>query len=407
MKAKIMIWFTSLAYMDYKKNSFRLFIFLLFLTSCTEALEESSQGLSEYDLSLKASFIIPSNGEVSLYIHHQDSSWVMAVNHSTSELIIYDYLKNRIVHTRSLGQNPDLNPGRLYTLGFYKGGYYLLGSSGLFLFDSSFELAKVWKRKMTRYNDTSIRPSFVIEDKGQNMLVALYESYLPQGRRDFSAIENRDYYKFLSLISLDAKSDSMLITPIAPYPESSEVGKSITSQGLRFTVSNNSIHVVFRTEPKFWTISQPFLYPDNYTESPMQLLDGKNHYIMTSEEQERGPNPWRYLAENPFFGDLHVDQVIGDLYFSYHPAFDEELWPSIYKGQLHWLNENANQYIKHRLVKYDRELAKAYELDTKGKAIIGGSLQFIHDGQFFVTSPNEPEMGTEFHIYTIEVEPQR
>jgi hypothetical protein len=391
--------------MDFLKNSYRPLIFLIFLTSCTEAIEESSQGLSEYGLSLKQSFIIPSNGEVELHMHHQDSSWVMAVNHSTSELIIYDYLKNRIVHTRSLGQDPDLNPGRLYTLGFYRGGYYLLGSSGLFLFDSSYEPAKVWKRKMTRYNDTSIRPSFVIQDQGQDMLVALYESYLPESRRDFSFVNNREYFKFLSLISLDTKSDSMLITPIAPYPESSEVGKSITSQGLRFTVSNNSIHVVFRTEPKFWTISEPFLYPDNYTESPMQLLDGENHYIMTSEEQEQGANPWRYLAENPFFGDLHVDRITADFYFSYSPAFDEEHWPSIYKSQLYWLNENANLYLKHRLVKYDRELAKAYELDTKGMAIIEGSLQFIHDGKFFVSSPNEPEFGQEFHIYTLEVEP--
>lgn len=391
--------------MDFLKNSYRLLISLIFLTSCTEAIEESSQGLTEYGLSLKQSFIIPSNGEVNLYMHHQDSSWVMAVNHSTSELIIYDYLKNRIVHTRSLGQDPDLNPGRLYTLGFYTEGYYLLGSSGLFLFDSSYEPAKVWKRKMTRYNDTSIRPSFVIQDQGQDILVALYETYLPKERRDLSPKENRDYFKFLSLIRLDLNSDSLLITPIASYPNSSEVGKSITSQGLRFTVSDNSIHVVFRTEPKFWTISEPFLYPDNYTESPMQLLDGKNHYIMTSEEQEQGANPWRYLAENPGFDDLHVDRVTGELYFSYRPAFDEEHWSSIYKGQLYWLNENANLYLKDRLVKYDRELAKAYELDTKGKAIMGGSLQFIHGGQFFVTSPNEPEIGTEFHIYTLEVEP--
>jgi hypothetical protein len=196
----------------------------------------------------------------------------------------------------------------------------------------------------------------------------------------------------------------MLLTPIAPYPESSEVGKSITSQGLRFTVSDTSIHVVFRTEPKFWTISQPFLHPDDYTESPMQLLEGENHYIMSNEEQEQGANPWRYLAENPGYDDLHVDRVKGELYFSYRPAFDEEHWASIYKGQLTWLNENANLYLKYRLVKYDRKLAKAYEIDTKGKAIMTGSLQFIHDGKFFIASASEPEMGTEFHIYTIEVE---
>jgi hypothetical protein len=405
MKAKIMILFTSLGLMDFRKNRAHLLFFLLLLTGCTEALEESSQGLSEYDLTLKASFIIPSNGDLSLYMHHPDSTWVLAVNHSTSELFVYDYVENKIIHTRSLKQDPDLDPGRVYSLGFYKRGYYLLGSSGLFLFDSNYEPAKVWKRKMTRYNDVLPRPSFVIQENGQDVLVAQYESYLPKERRDLNPKENRDYFKFLSLIRLDTNSDSLLITPIASYPKSSEISKSIGSQGLRFTVFNKTIHVVFRTEPKFWSISKPFLNPNNYTELPMHLLDGDNHYLMTSEEQ--GPDAWRTLAENPGFHNLHVDRVSGEHYFEYSPAFDEEHWPSIYKGQLHWLDENINLYSKYRLVKYDRQLAKAYELDTKDDAISAGWIQFIHDGQFFVGSPNEPEMGTEFHIYTIEVEPQR
>jgi len=47
---------------------------------------------------------------------------------------------------------------------------------------------------------------------------------------------------------------------------------------------------------------------------------------------------------------------------------------------------------------------KIYEIDKKQKGG-PGFVQLVHDGKFFVGSPNEPEFGQEFYIFSINLKP--
>jgi len=404
MKVKIMMLFTK----QLSKPMNRVFLNGLLLISviltfsCGSEPDAAIEELQDYSSNLEASFIIPSNGIMTLNAHHEIEPWVIALNQTTSELFIFDYSIDRLVHKHSLNDVPDWDPGRLYSLGFYGKGFYLLGANGFYIYDENFEPLKAWRKRMTSYSEHGLTPSFLVSSEGKEYLIAVYRNYyLPEGRESFSFYENASFYRYISVIELDFESDSLKIDMIGGHPAESDVPKRIPPQGLRFTVNNGIINIVFRTEPLIWQIRDFKENPDLYNSIPMQLNDGKNNYLVTEGEPA---NNLRMLAENPSHDNFKVDRATGDHYFEYRLAFDEIHWPTIYKESLTWLNEKAGEFMRPRMVKYDSNFNKIYEIDKRQKGS-PGFIQLVHDGKFFVGSPNEPEFGQEFNIYQLDINP--
>lgn len=404
MKVKIMILFIKKGFKTIRKiNHSYLFLLIgIFILSCSSEENTSIGQLQDFSSNRESSFIIPSNGMMTLHAHHEAEPWVMAFNQTTSELFIFDYSTDRLVHKHALTDVPDWDPGRLYSLGFYGDGFYLLGANGFFVYDEQFEPLKAWRKRMTSYSEYGLTPSYLVSSEGKEYLIATYRNYyLPEGRESFSFYENAPYYRYISVIELDFESDSLKMNMIGGHPAESEVPKRIPSQGLRFTVYNGTINIVFRTEPLIWQIRDFKENPDLYNSIPMQLNDGKNNYLVTEGEPA---NNLKMLAENPSYDNFKVDRATGDHYFEYRLAFDEIHWPKIYQESLTWLNEKGGEFMRPRMVKYDSNFNKIYEIDKRQKDA-PGFIQLVHDGKFFVGSPREPEFGQEYNIYRLDVKP--
>ncbi len=337
-----------------------LLISALLTFSCSSEPDNATEELQEYSSNLEASFTIPSNGMVTVHAHHEKESWIIAVNQTTSELFIFDHSSNRLIHKHSLTDVPDWDPGRLYSLGFYGNGFYLLGANGFYIYDDNFEPLNAWRKRMTSYSEYGLTPSYLVSSEGKEYLIAVYRNYyLPEGRESFSFYENASLFRYISVIELDFESDSLKMNMIGGHPEDSDVPKRIPPQGLRFTVYNGIINIVYRTEPLIWQIRDFKENPDVYNSIPMQLRDGENSYLVTEGEVA---NNLRMLAENPSYDNFKIDLANGDHYFEYRLAYDEIHWPSIYKESITWLNEKGGEFMRPRTVKYDANFNKIYPL---------------------------------------------
>lgn len=331
-----------------------VFCLALILLSACRSLDDSQQNkLQDYTSILQSSFIIPSNGIVRIHTHHASRPWVIAHNLSKNEVLVYNYEQQSILLQITFRDEPDWDPGTLYSLGFYQDGFYALGANGLFLFGIDGVLQKEWKGRMTRYNEYGILPSFILTKDGQDYLVARYRNfYLPKERENLTFWENVPYYRFISLIHLGMDQDTLEVQYVGGYASQSDVPYKLPTQGIRFTVDRDTLNIIFRPEGKVWQLSLLADEPQSYVHKPMNLAGAKNNYFISPGENI---NSMRNIAENIGVDAFFLDRANGDHYIEYQMAFDEEHWPNIYRLGLTWLNEEGNNYIKSRFVKYNTD----------------------------------------------------
>jgi hypothetical protein len=245
-------------------------------------------------------------------------------------------------------------------------------------------------------------PSFILQQDGKEYLVARYQGfYLPKGMEEQSFYDNIPNYRFLALFSLDKDTDDMHVSYFAGYPEEAEIAKKIPSNGIKFTVYQGTVNVLFSSEQVAWQYPEVVSQPEYFQRKPFNLRDGKNNYFLDGPQ---AINPWRLFAENPKYDLLHVDRATGDHYLEYTAPLDEEYWAKVRNLKNYWMDQYYNEVVQSRMVKFNQSFQPIYEINTSTVENIGW-IQVVHDGKFFVSSPNEPEFGTEFHIYTLEVEP--
>lgn len=399
MKVKIMILSTRQAWKTLFLSILGAVFFLS--VSCTHQDRPIKQELNPYRSLLEGAFTIPSNGSIRLYAHHDTLPWIMAINHSTSEIFIFDYISSEIILQCDYTSDEQWNPGSLYSLGFYREGYYLLGANGLFVFDNKKGPVKAWRNKMGRYGEYGVVPSFIIQQDGKEYLVARYQGfYLPQGMKEQSFYDNIHNYRFLALFSLDKDADDIEISYFAGYPEEAEIAKKIPSNGIKFTVYQGIVNVLFSSEQVVWQYPEVVHQPEYFEGKPFYLRDGENNYLLDGPQEI---NPWRLFAENPNYDLLHVDRATGDHYLEYTAPLDEEYWVKVRNLKNSWMDQYYNEVVQSRMVKFDQSFNPIYEISTSTEENIGW-IQLVHDGKFFVSGTDEPEFGQEFQIYTIEVE---
>jgi hypothetical protein len=378
-------------------------VFFIF-TSCEKHEAAFSTTPNPFTVTKLGSFTIPSNGYITIAAHHKDKPLLIAHNHSTREIVIYDYETQSTLFQSDLNMEVDWSPGAVYSLGFYKEGFYALGMNGLFYYQMDGVGIKAWKNRMTTYGETTILPSFILSKGDEDFLIAKYRNYfLPADRDGLNYWDNVPFYRYLSQIHLDMESDSLKVNYFTGYAQGSDVPNKLPTYGLLFTVTEDTVNVIFRGEPKIWQVVPSLNQNEIYASKPMHLHEGKANYFITPRENY---NSLRVLAENPTFDSFHLDLATGAHYFQYRPPFDEVHWPSIAKLGLIWLNEEGNRFIRSRFVKYNRYFEKEYELDALANHF-PGFVEWIHNGILFVESDDEADFGATYYLYRLEAFPKR
>lgn len=376
------------------------FVVFFILAGCNIHPEAERIALSSYEKNLWKSFVVPANGVLRLYAHHAVHPYVLGVNHSTNEAFVFDYSKEELLGLHSIAEDPDWNPGMLYSMGFYKDAYYVLGSNGLFLFSYEGVPIKSWRHQMSRYSELGIIPSFIVSQAGKDYLIARITYFLPTERAGKPFRENLEYYRLLSRISLDMESDELELSYFVGYPKESLIGRKLPSTLIRFSAFENKVNVLFSSDPTIWQYHD--FDPTNtaYQQIPLQLGDAQNNYFVNDGDEQ---DYWRLVAENPSFDLLHLDHANGDHYLQYRAPYDEDLWPTIRRLKGEWAMTEMNNATKVRTAKFDKEFNHIFEIDNKAKPSLGW-FQLVYDSKFFVSGKNEPEIGAEFYVYTLSVE---
>lgn len=383
--------------------SLGIFALILFFTSCRDKREVSEIGLSAYAKEFSGSFIVPINGMLRLYSHHETEPFVLGVNHSTNEVFVFDYENHELKGLNLLDKHPDWNPGILYSMGFYKDAYYVLGSSGLFLFNYDGLPIKSWKQRMGLYSEIGVVPSFIVSEDGHDYLVARITSFKPPEHMDKPFHEQLNYFRVLSRIKLDMQSEDFDLSYFVGYPPESPIGKKLPATLTKFTAFDNKVNVLFSSDPTIWQYERFDHDNTSYRAIPITLNDAKNNYYLSDNEQV---NSMRLFSENPSFDIFLLDRANGDHYLQYRPPFDEEHWPKMRRLGDEWVKTEIGLAGKVRTAKFDKDFNRIYEIDNKASPGIG-RFQLVHDGNFFVFGQKEPEIGTEFEMYRLHALPKK
>ncbi len=328
---------------------------------------------------------IPTTGRTVLLSHSQSEKEVLALNLSRSTALFYNYELKELVNEFEFKNNPDTDPGIFYSAGYYKQGFYMLGSNGVFIFDENGELLKSLKNKFAQYSEPGPVKSYIINKDGEDFLICKLKS--PQETLQTNAKPGTKEYleelKFITVIPLDKEEFSYYL--IGAYSEESNAlnndGK-IPRRGILFASDHNSIQIVFSSEPKAW--AHTFVKEETSpTKSYLLNLDfEENRYLLPFDQFQNQHDFLRATIMNPSYGKFIFDARTDNYYFSYYKAFDRSLEDEIIREGSDWMINNGENYNRQRLAAYDQSFAKIFEVPID-KPI--GSLQLVFDNKFFHT----------------------
>ncbi len=342
--------------------SFPLIAIFSVLFSCNSSNQDENGEVVDYQLQVVDTINVPTTGRTFLMAHSINENEIIAINDARQRLIIFNYERSELVGDFSFADNPNSDPGTMYSAGYYKDGFYILGTNGVFFYSMEGLFIRALRDKTATNIEHFAHPSYILNENGKDYLICRLKSSIA-GMVGVVTPSLLKEARFLTAIPLN--QDDFSYSMFGKYEATSNLfsdDPKIPRTGVLFSVYEDKIHLILKSNPKIWTYKFGLDDPDA-TEYDLSIDYPKNYYLLSTNDLNNFFNQDKNTVMNPFYRKVLVDSKNGAIYFTYQKPFDEAIQDELVAGGNSKINEEYGNYARNRLAKFDKALNKQFEVE--------------------------------------------